>query len=61
MIGMEIRVKLSDYVKDRIIALRKQNPGKYENVACIRANAMKFLPNFFSKGQVQIKKVLFVI
>lgn len=52
MLGMEIRVKVSDYVKDRILALRKQNPGRYENIACIRSNAMKYLPNFFEKGQL---------
>ena len=52
MVGMEIRVKVSDYVKDRIQALRMQNDGKYQNIACVRTNAMKFLPNFFKKGQV---------
>ena len=52
MVGMEIRVKVSDYVKDRIQALRTQNDGKYQNIACVRTNAMKFLPNFFRKGQV---------
>ncbi|XP_074661039.1 tRNA (guanine-N(7)-)-methyltransferase-like [Tubulanus polymorphus] len=52
MLGMEIRVKVSDYVKDRIVALREQNPGKYQNVACIRGNAMKYLPNFFNKSQL---------
>lgn len=53
MLGMEIRVKVADYVQDRIKALRQQNPGQYENVACIRSNAMKYLPNFFNKGQVR--------
>lgn len=53
MLGMEIRVKVSDYVQDRIKALREHNPGQYENVACIRTNAMKYLPNFFAKGQVK--------
>ncbi|OWF36387.1 tRNA (guanine-N(7)-)-methyltransferase [Mizuhopecten yessoensis] len=52
MLGMEIRVKVSDYVKDRIKALRENSPGKYQNIACIRTNAMKFLPNFFQKGQL---------
>ncbi|XP_069132015.1 tRNA (guanine-N(7)-)-methyltransferase-like [Argopecten irradians] len=52
MLGMEIRVKVSDYVKDRIKALRENSPGKYQNIACIRTNAMKFLPNFFYKGQL---------
>lgn len=52
-IGMEIRVKVSDYVQDRIKALRVQYPTKYNNVACIRSNAMKYLPNFFHKGQLE--------
>lgn len=51
---MEIRVKVSDYVQDRIKALRIQHPDKYNNIACIRSNAMKYLPNFFKKGQVKI-------
>ena len=41
MVGMEIRVKVSDYVKDRITALRSQHPGQYKNVGCLRSNAMK--------------------
>lgn len=54
-LGMEIRVKVSDYVQDRIKALRSQHPNnsKYGNVACIRSNAMKFLPNFFHKAQLE--------
>lgn len=55
MLGMEIRVKVSDFVVDRIQGLRdekKEVPGGYQNVACIRTNAMKYLPNFFEKGQV---------
>ncbi|XP_058126724.1 tRNA (guanine-N(7)-)-methyltransferase [Anopheles ziemanni] len=52
-IGMEIRVKVSDYVMDRIQALRALHAGKYENIACIRTNAMKYLPNFFRKHQLE--------
>ena len=52
MVGMEIRVKVSDYVMDRIKALRVKHPGSYQNIACIRTNAMKYLPNYFNKGQV---------
>ena len=59
MLGMEIRVKVSDYVKDRIIALREENPGKYQNVACIRTNAMKYIPNYFRKGQLSKMFFLF--
>ncbi|XP_073984320.1 tRNA (guanine-N(7)-)-methyltransferase isoform X2 [Rhodnius prolixus] len=58
MLGIEIRVKVSDYVMDRIKALRTQNPGTYGNIACIRSNAMKYLPNYFAKGQ--LKKMFFL-
>ncbi|KAL8950121.1 MAG: hypothetical protein Q9222_003821 [Ikaeria aurantiellina] len=39
---------------DRIKALRNQNAdtGLYQNIACLRANTMKFLPNFFKKAQL---------
>jgi tRNA (guanine-N7-)-methyltransferase len=59
MVGMEIRVKVSDYVMDRISALRLQNPGSYQNIACIRTNAMKYLPNYFHKGQLSKMFFLF--
>ncbi|XP_017797784.1 PREDICTED: tRNA (guanine-N(7)-)-methyltransferase [Habropoda laboriosa] len=58
ILGMEIRVKVSDYVMDRIAALRSQNPGQYQNIACLRTNAMKYLPNYFHKGQ--LKKMFFL-
>jgi hypothetical protein len=50
---MEIRLKVEEYVYERIKALRIQNPGSYQNVSIMRMNAMKFLPNFFEKGQVR--------
>lgn len=56
VIGMEIRVQVTEYVQDRIIALRKQHSNEdvdYQNIAVIRANAMKFLPNFFAKSQLE--------
>ncbi|KAG6850250.1 tRNA (guanine-N(7)-)-methyltransferase (tRNA(m7G46)-methyltransferase) [Arthromyces matolae] len=63
---MEIRVQVSQYVQDRIAALRvnaastaasssaveaeASNPSAhYQNVSIVRANAMKFLPNYFPK------------
>ncbi|EDW06288.1 tRNA (guanine-N(7)-)-methyltransferase [Drosophila mojavensis] len=55
-IGMEIRVKVSDYVIDRIAALRLKNANEattYQNIACIRTNAMKYLPNYFQKSQLE--------
>lgn len=53
-LGIEIRVQVTQYVEDRIIALRDQNKKekKYQNVAVLRGNAMKFMPNFFKKGQL---------
>lgn len=40
--------------------LESQADGKggYQNASVIRANAMKFLPNFFEKGQ--LKKIFFL-
>ncbi len=52
MLGLELRIKVSDYVQDRIRALRHQKSGHYGNVACLRTNAMKYLPNYFEKQQV---------
>ncbi|XP_045444151.1 tRNA (guanine-N(7)-)-methyltransferase isoform X2 [Pipistrellus kuhlii] len=51
ILGLEIRVKVSDYVQDRIRALRAAPRGGFQNIACLRSNAMKHLPNFFYKGQ----------
>ncbi|XP_057823629.1 tRNA (guanine-N(7)-)-methyltransferase [Cryptomeria japonica] len=59
MIGMELRDKVSEYVKERILALRKANPGHYENISVVRTNSMKFLPNYFDKGQLQKMFFLF--
>ena len=50
---------------DRVKALRhnaslEDNPETdYQNVACIRTNAMKHLPNFFKKGQLSTMFFLF--
>jgi len=59
MVGMEIRVKVSDYVRDRIQSLRNLNEGQFRNIACLRTNAMKYLPNFFEKGQLEKMFFLF--
>ncbi|KAI1177960.1 putative methyltransferase-domain-containing protein [Nemania sp. FL0916] len=54
LLGMEIRSSVTEYVQHRISALRAQNPDTnlYQNIGCLRANSMKFLPNFFRKGQL---------
>jgi tRNA (guanine-N7-)-methyltransferase len=54
VLGLEIRVQVTQFVEDRIKALRAQNQDAklYRNVGVLRANTMKFLPNFFRKGQL---------
>ncbi|KAG6772982.1 hypothetical protein POTOM_024414 [Populus tomentosa] len=52
MIGMELRDKVTEYVKERILALRTTNPGQYQNVSVVRTNSMKYIPNYFEKGQL---------
>jgi len=54
MLGLEIRQQVTEYVDERINAMRIQHEkeGGYQNISVLRANAMKFLPNFFEKGQL---------
>jgi len=66
ILGLEIRVKVSTYVKQRIKALQslhendsEANPINYYRIGCIRTNAMKLLPNFFKKGQIEKMFFLF--
>ncbi len=57
--GMEIRQKVSEYVKQRVLALRKKEPGKYRNATCIRTNTMKHITNYFQKGSLEKMFFLF--
>jgi len=67
MLGMEIRVQVTQYVEDRITALRATSsvsststtPNAYQNVSVVRANAMKFLPNYFTKHSLSSLFFLF--
>ena len=58
-VGMEIRLKVSDFVRERIAALREQHPGQYTNISVIRTNSMKYMVNYFHKGQLQKMFFLF--
>jgi tRNA (guanine-N7-)-methyltransferase len=49
---MEIRAKVTEYVRLRIVAARKESPGSYENCSVLRTNSMKYLPNYFAKGSI---------
>lgn len=53
VLGMELRKTVAQYVQDRITSLRQSRPGEFNNVACIRANAMRSLPNYFRKAQLR--------
>ena len=57
ILGMEIRTKVTEFVRLRILALRKDVPGSYQNASVMRTNSMKYLPNYFPKGS--IKKIFF--
>ncbi|GAU88615.1 hypothetical protein RvY_01284-1 [Ramazzottius varieornatus] len=59
MLGMEIRLKVSDYVKQKTEALRVQHPGQYQNIAIVRTNAMKYFVNYFQKAQLSKMFFLF--
>lgn len=57
---MELRNQVTDYVVNRVAALRSQNPitsdasppPPYHNISAIRSNTMKFLPNYFHQHQL---------
>eukprot|EP00979_Chaetoceros_neogracilis_P013337 scaffold3789_cov247-Chaetoceros_neogracile.AAC.9 len=57
ILGLEIRAKVTEYVRLRIMAHRKDNPGEYERASVLRSNTMKFMPNFFQKSSLE--KVFF--
>jgi tRNA (guanine-N7-)-methyltransferase len=51
---MELRTSVTEFVVDKIKAMRNQNleTQLYQNISCIRANSMKYMPNFFNRGQI---------
>ncbi|EME87458.1 uncharacterized protein MYCFIDRAFT_75311 [Pseudocercospora fijiensis CIRAD86] len=55
ILGLEIRTSVTKFVQDKILALRHSSTTNhdFQNVSCLRANTMKFLPNFFEKGQLE--------
>ncbi|EGG13792.1 tRNA (guanine-N7-)-methyltransferase [Cavenderia fasciculata] len=58
ILGMEIRDKVVQYVDERIVKLREKETDKYQNISVLKTNAMKYLPNYFYKGQLQ--KIFFL-
>lgn len=60
MLGMEIRLKVQDYVHQKIIALRaNSNNQDYNNISVMRMNSMKFAANFITKAQLKKIFILF--
>eukprot|EP01080_Neovahlkampfia_damariscottae_P007103 gene7103-11266_t len=57
-LGIEIRRKVAQYSQDRIKYLREESPGKYQNIWVEQSNAMKYLPHYFKKGQLE--KIFFM-
>lgn len=66
ILGLEIRAQVTEYVHDRILALRAQHQKQqqssqlpptttttYQNISPLRTNSMKFLPNLFHRAQLQ--------
>ena len=45
-------LQVTNYVIERVAAMRKQHPGSYTNITALRTNAMRYLPYFFAKGQL---------
>ena len=58
-LGLEIRAKVSQYVKDRIAALRLKMPGSYQNCSCIQTNTQRHLVQYFGKASVEKILILF--
>ncbi|GMH65860.1 hypothetical protein TL16_g11547 [Triparma laevis f. inornata] len=46
VLGLEIRAKVCEYVRLRIMSLRETEKGNYKNAACMRSNTMKNLVNY---------------
>jgi len=51
-------MQVTEYVKERILALRAAHPNEYENISVVRTNSMKYLPNYF--GKAQLSKMFFL-
>ncbi|GAB5030919.1 trna (guanine-n)-methyltransferase [Nannochloropsis oceanica] len=53
VLALEIRAKVCEFVRLRIQEMRKESPPRAENANVLKTNAMKYLPHFFHKGQLE--------
>jgi len=51
-VGLEIRERVMEFCEARLQRLRQDHPGKFDHLTYIRTNAMRFMPNFFVKQQI---------
>jgi len=56
-----VSLQVTNYVIERVSALRREQPGKFNNITALRTNAMRHLPNFFLKGQLHKLFFLFPV
>ena len=54
-------MQVTNYVIERVAALRREQAGKFTNITALRTNAMRHLPNFFTKGQLHKLFFLFPV
>lgn len=54
-------LQVTNYVIERVAALRREQPGKFTNITALRTNAMRHLPNYFVKGQLHKLFFLFPV
>ena len=54
VLGMEIRAKVTEFVRLRIVNYRQEQPNghDYQNCGVHRTNSMKFLVNYFAKASL---------
>ena len=53
MIGLEIRDRVADFCRQRVLQMREEYKGEYGNIAFERTNVMKYLPNYFGKASLE--------
>ena len=54
-------VQVTNYVIERVAALRREEAGTFTNITALRTNAMRHLPNYFAKGQLHKLFFLFPV
>ncbi|KAJ1609586.1 putative methyltransferase-related [Cryptosporidium canis] len=56
-LGLEIREKVTNYVGERILSMQQSGTGR--NISVIKTNAMKYLPNYITRHQLEMIFICF--